>query len=306
LAVPYLESLHRNSRLQAVITSPDQPAGRGYDIKPPAVKIAAENLGVPVLQPERVKTPEFLQQIKSFDADVAIVVAYGKLLPEPVLAATRLGFVNVHFSLLPAYRGAAPVQWSLINGDKETGVSLFWLDAGMDTGPIYLQKRTPIDPREDSRALWDRLVRMGVEGMEEMLQKLAAGEVLRVPQTGESSHARMLTKEDGRVDWTQPAQAVFDRFRGVSPWPGAYTYVQTGDQKTRLKLISVAVESSSTSSGEPGRIVDVVDREKLIVRCGQGTLALYEVQPEGKKAMPVWSFWQGARLKIGDRLENNI
>jgi methionyl-tRNA formyltransferase len=302
LAVPYLESLYAHTQVVGVITSPDQPTGRGYDIQSPAVKVAADRLRLLVLQPPSVRTPEFLQQLKNFEADVAVVVAYGKLLPPDVLAMPRYGFLNVHFSLLPAYRGAAPIQWALINGEAETGVSLFWLDAGMDTGPLFLQKKTQIQPDEDADALRKRLIPLGVQTMEEGLVALGKGQKSATVQHGVPSHAAILTKEDGRIIWNNPVAAVFNRFRGLTPWPGAYCFVPQADLKARLKVLKCKPWSANVS-GQPGSI-SLIEREKsFVVKCSEGALEILEVQPEGKKPMAVGAWWQGARLNVGDCLE---
>lgn len=302
LAVPYLESLHRHSQVQAVITSPDQPVGRGYDVQSPAVKVAAERLRLPVAQPERVKDEAFVAQLRAWKADLAIVVAYGKILPPDVLAGTRLGFINVHFSLLPAYRGAGPIQWALINGETETGVTLFWLDPGMDTGPIFLQKRLAISPDEDAEALRQRLIPLGVHAMEEGLRMLERGPKTATAQTGTPSHAPLLSKADGQLNWNQPAGVLHNRIRGLTPWPGAFCFVQQGNSKVRLKVLGSKVWPSGVP-GKPGAVGAIERGKSFVVRCGEGSLEVLTVQPEGKKPMPAWSWWQGARLSVGDALE---
>ena len=302
LAVPYLDALHRQTQVQAVITSPDQPVGRGYDVQSPAVKVAAERLQLPVVQPERVKDAEFVNRMRDWNADLAVVVAYGKLLPPDVLAATRLGFINVHFSLLPAYRGAGPIQWALINGEAETGVTLFWLDPGMDTGPIFLQKRLAIGPDEDAEALRQRLIPLGVHALEEGLQMLVRGPKVARPQTGAISHAPLLTKADGQLNWNQPAGVLHNRIRGLTPWPGAFCFVQQGNSKVRLKVLQSRVWPSGVP-GRPGTVGAVERGKSFVVRCSEGSLEVLTVQPEGKKPMPAWSWWQGARLSVGDALE---
>jgi len=293
LAVPFLECLTRMTAVQAVLTTPDQPAGRGYAMKAPEVKVAAQKLSLPVLQPESLKEPGVADKIRSFGAEVGIVVAYGKLLPKKVLSIPRHGFLNVHFSLLPKYRGAAPIQWALINGETETGVTLFWLDEGMDTGPVFLQKKLSILPEDDADTLRNKLVKVGVQALEELLSDLKAGKIIRHPQVGTTSKAPMLHKEDGQIVWGKAAEAIRNQLRGLTPWPGAHS--------GKLKILKVRVDSDQ-ENGAPGTVIRLAAGEGPVVKCGQNSLILLDVQPEGKKAMPAWSWWQGARLKIGDKI----
>jgi methionyl-tRNA formyltransferase len=301
LAVPFLERLHQKTSVAAVITTPDQPAGRGYALKAPAVKEAALRLGLPVFQPESLKNPLPLLPLPlqrgegggEGKPDLGVVVAYGKLLPKDFLAIPKHGFLNVHFSLLPKYRGAAPIQWALINGETETGVTLFWLDEGMDTGPILLQKKVPILPEDDADSLRNKLVDLGVICLEEALGLIDAGNIKREPQVGAASKAAILKKEDGRIDWAKPAEAIWNQMRGMTPWPGTYT--------GHLKILK-AHPVLESAEGEFGSVIRVVSGEGPIVKCGKNSLALIQVQPEGKKPMPARSWWQGARLKVGDKL----
>lgn len=297
LAVPYLEKLAQISSVQAVITSPDQPAGRGYEIKAPAVKEAALRLGMPVHQPSTLKDAAFADSFRALGVEVAIVVAYGKLIPRNVLEAAREGFLNAHFSLLPKYRGAAPMQWALVNGETETGVTLFWLDEGMDTGPVFLQEKTPITSEDTVSSLEDKLVPLGVRLMEEGIAKLKAGKKCSAPQTGEASHARIIRKEDGAIDWNQPALSIVNKLRGFAKWPGVYTHVAG-----QLVKIKKAKALSGSKSGQIGEVVSVESGVGPVIKCGQGQLVLEEVQPESKKPMSGLAFWNGARLKLGEKL----
>jgi methionyl-tRNA formyltransferase len=293
IAVPFLECLHLNATIAAVITSPDQPAGRGYALKAPEVKVAAQKLSLPVLQPETLKNPSMVDQIRALDVDVGIVVAYGKLLPKAVLNIPKHGFLNIHFSLLPKYRGAAPIQWALINGEKETGVTLFWLDEGMDTGPVFLQKKIAILPEDDAESLRNKLVELGVIFLDEAIGLIERGEIHKTPQSSESSKATLLKKEDGRIDWKKPAEVIWNQMRGMTPWPSTFT--------GGLKILKARpVFEDKTAS--PGTVIDLVSDEGPVVKCGQHSLALLQVQPEGKKPMTAWNWWQGARLKIGDKI----
>ncbi|HEX3478741.1 MAG TPA: methionyl-tRNA formyltransferase [Kofleriaceae bacterium] len=222
-AVPCLRALHAQHEVVLVVSQPDKPAGRGGQLTAPAVKAAAQQLGLPVIQPRSARTGELRDAMVATGADLAVVVAYGKILPKPVLEALPRGCINVHGSLLPRYRGAAPVQWSVIHGDAETGVSIMQLDEGMDTGPVYLERSVAIDPDETAGELLERLAPIGAEALLEVIAGLAAGTARAAAQDPASaSHAPMLAKADGAIDFGQPAAAVAARIRGVDPWPGAY------------------------------------------------------------------------------------
>jgi len=300
LAVPFLEVLAEKTNVLEVITNPDQPAGRGYEVREPPVKQAAARLGLPVRQPATLKDPAALAPFQALQPDLAVVVAYGKLLPKPILETAKQGFLNVHFSLLPAYRGAAPIQWALINGERETGVTLFWLDEGMDTGPIFLQKKRAVED-QDAESLRRNLVASGVAALQEAISLIEAGQIRRQPQTGEPSRAPLLKKEDGHIDWQQPDGRILNLIRGTTPWPGAYGQLHQHEKSTTLKIIRAEVVAES-AEGAAGSIVRVDSGAGFIVKCGQNSLRITQVQPEGKKAMPAWDFWQGARLKPGDQL----
>ncbi len=302
LAVPFLDALAKKTQIVSVITSPDQPAGRGYQVKAPPVKQAAQRLGLAFEQPEALKDASWLEAVQKLTPDVGIVVAYGKLLPRKLLDIPKYGFLNVHFSLLPAYRGAAPIQWALINGERETGVTLFWLDEGMDTGPIFIQKKIEVGD-QDAESLRSSLVSLGVQGLNEALAGIEKGEIRKEPQIGPGSRAPMLKKDDGEIHWQLSADRIVNLLRGTTPWPGAFTRYKVQGNPARLKVIE-AQAFSETGSGGPGTIWRVAGEEGIIVKCGQNSLKLTQVQPEGKKAMPAWNFWQGARLHVGDQFES--
>jgi methionyl-tRNA formyltransferase len=221
-AVPCLRALHARHEVALVVSQPDKPAGRGGQLTSPAVKAAAQELGLPVIQPRSARTGELRDAMVATGAELAVVVAYGKILPVAVLEALPRGCINVHGSLLPRYRGAAPVQWAVIHGDAETGVSILQLDEGMDTGPVYLERRVAIDPEETSGELMERLAPIGAEALLEVIAAMAAGTARAVAQDhAAASHAAMLAKGDGAIDFGQPAAAIAARIRGVDPWPGA-------------------------------------------------------------------------------------
>src|SRR5512143_2256805 len=218
-AVPCLRALAQHHEVALVVSQPDKPAGRGAQLTPPAVKVAALELGLPVIQPRSARTGELERALRESGAEVAVVVAYGKILPKAVLEALPRGCINVHASLLPKYRGAAPVQWAVIDGEPETGVCIMQLDEGMDTGPVLLERRVPIDPTETSGELLARLAPIGAQALLEVLAQPAWQPA--VQDHSRATHARMLTKADGAIDFSQPAPAVAARIRGVDPWPGA-------------------------------------------------------------------------------------
>ena len=234
ISVPALEALAATTELLAVVCQPDRPAGRGLALKPPPVKLCAERLGIPCAQPEKVRTRQFVEWVQEQAADVAVVLAYGRILGPRLLEAPRQGCMNLHASLLPRYRGAAPINWAIVHGETETGISLMQMDAGCDTGPVFGQRTIAIGPDETAGALYERLGRLAAEVIRGDLPRAVAGEIEARPQVDEAaSLAPLLRKADGLVDWTRPAGQVHDLVRGMTPWPGAHT---TLDGK-RLKLL---------------------------------------------------------------------
>lgn len=299
-AVPFLEWLSRNTELVGVVCRPDEPVGRGLKLTPPPAKAFAASKNIPVFQPEGPWTDAQLNDFKKLGADVGIAVAYGRLLPENIFLAPRLGTFNVHFSLLPQYRGAAPMQWALINGETSTGVSVFWLEKGLDSGPLLDRQRVDISPEDDLISLRSKLIDAGVRVMERVMGELAAGRIVRQAQTGEASLAPQLKKEDGRIDWTWPASRIVNLVRGVREWPGAVTTMTVAGGPARmLKILSARAETGDGK--EPGSIVGA-EKDGFVVQAGQGRVRVLIVQPEGKKEMSAPDFWRGARLAKGDRL----
>lgn len=301
IAVPFLERLHRKTSLLAVVTRADQPAGRGLERTPSPVKRRALELKVPVFEPK--KSSEIAPILESLRPDLAVVVAYGKILPKAALEAPRLGSLNVHFSLLPKYRGAAPIQWALIRGEAQTGVSIFWLDEGMDTGPLFLQKPLKIEPEDDCSSLAEKLVRVGLEAMEESLDGIEKGEMPRIPQEGEPSTAAKLTPEDGSLSFELSSQDFFNRVRGLSPRPGAH--VPWGGK--RLKVLKSAPGPQGDSGAgspepAPGTVLLIEREGGILVKCRTGSVWILEVHPESKKPLRAFDFANGCRLKIGDVL----
>ncbi len=291
-AVPSLQILlDHGYEVCAVYTQPDKPKGRGHKLQPPPVKELALQHQIPVFQPATLRKEEVQAEIRSWNPDVIVVVAYGKLLPKAVLDAPKLGCVNVHGSLLPQYRGAAPIQWTVLNGDKVAGVTTMFMAEGMDTGDMLLKAETPVGEEETSGQLFDRLKDLGADLLLETLQGLEAGTLTSVPQDEtQATRAPMLSKELSQVDWTKSAQQVHDLIRGLNPWPSAVSYLDG----RKLKLHASRVREGS---GEAGKAF--AQDGALWVYCGQGALELTEIQTENGKRMDGKSYLLGHPLQEG-------
>ncbi|MCX7608751.1 MAG: methionyl-tRNA formyltransferase [Anaerolineales bacterium] len=287
-AVPTLEALAARYPIVGVVTQPDRPAGRGGTLKPPAVKEAALRLGLPVIQPEKLRQPEAMAQLRAWAPDLIVVAAFGQILRQEVLDLPPLGCINVHASLLPRWRGAAPIQAALLAGDAETGVTIMKMDAGVDTGPILAQRAIPIAPDETGGSLFEKLSRLGADLLLETLPRYVSGEIVPRPQPEEGvTYAPMLKKEDGLLDFSQPAAALERRVRAMNPWPGAYFEWRGAP----LKVLRARVGEAKSPGA--GRRLTVEGRPAL--GCGEGILILEEVQPAGKRPMPGKAFLAGAR-----------
>jgi methionyl-tRNA formyltransferase len=297
-AVPSLDALHAIAQVVGVVCQPDKPAGRGLTMTPPAVKVRSGELGLPVVQPTKLRTGEFGAWVREQAVDVALVVAYGRILPKEVLEGPRLGCVNVHASLLPKYRGAAPITWAVVGGEAESGVTLMKLDEGMDTGPTFARVATPVGPDETAGELSERLARMGADAVTAWLPRYVAGGVTLEPQDdAHATAAPMLEKDHGRIDWTRSARRVHDHVRGMSPWPGAFT---TARGKT-LKVHATRVVDGTAHGASAGRVV-VADKSRVLVACGDGCAELVRVQPEGKRTMTGAEWAMGRGVADGDVL----
>jgi methionyl-tRNA formyltransferase len=296
-AVPTLQRCLRDGHeIVAVWTQPDKPAGRGKKIAFSPVKEFALAHELTIYQPARIKTAEALQLFASHEADLAVVVAYGRILPGEFLRTPRRGCINVHFSILPLYRGAAPVNWAIVNGETETGVTTMFIEETLDSGPILLQQKTSIEARETAPDLMRRLSTMGADLLSETLARL--NQITPRPQhERDATFAPILTKEDGRIDWTRSSYDIWRAVRGFQPWPNAYTRIKSRG----LTVWDAEPLSAPDAEGAPGEVI-AARGDELIVRCGgQTALLLVEVQPEAKRRMPVRDFLNGIHLKVGDR-----
>ncbi len=297
-AVPCLQALAAHHQVVLAVSQPDKPAGRGGQVAAPAVKLAAVALGVPVIQPRSARTGELAAALSASGAELAVVVAYGKILPPAVLTSVPRGCINVHASLLPLYRGAAPVQWAVIDGRAETGVAIMQLDEGMDTGPVLLERRVAIDPDETSGELLARLAPVGAAALLEAIALIANGSAHAVAQDhARATHAPMLAKVDGAIDFTQPAPAVAARIRGVDPWPGA----QATLRGQVVKLFRARADRGPVPA--PPGIVVAIDGTGMSVGCGDGGVAVIrDIQAAGRKRMTVAQFAAGRGVAVGDVL----
>lgn len=310
-AVPCLSALHSASEVVAVVTQPDRPAGRGLTLLPPAVKVKAQELGLPVLQPTALRPAKsnFVSELAALRPELVVVVAYGRILPPEVLAVPPLGCWNVHASLLPRYRGAAPIQWALIRGESVTGVTLMQMDPGMDTGPVRLRRELAIEASDTSGTLHQKLGQLGAELLAQGLAELRAGTLPPAVAQDEAAatKAPLLDKEHGRVDFTRSAAGVVGQLRGVDPWPGGFTTLprelvaepartpEAAAEPIVLKLFGARV---SSGQGRPGEVLDV-DREGLHVACGQGAVVLGELQLPGRKRLAAQALLTGFKLPRG-------
>jgi len=285
-------------KITAVVTQPDKPKGRDLKLQASPVKILAEQRGLPVLQPLRARDEAFIGRLCEYAPDLIVVAAYGQILPPSILEAPRFGCLNVHTSLLPKYRGAAPIQWAIANGDLETGVTIMKLDAGLDTGPILAMRRTPILAADDSQSLHDRLAGLGAELLVETIPDFVTGKILPIPQPAEgATYAAKIKKEDGQIDWSLPAQTLWHRLRAFSPWPGAFTHHGEPAARLMLKLWRAEVVEKS---GPPGEVLSV-DKGGILIGCGGGALRILELQREGGRRLPTEQFLSGFPLKAGDK-----
>ena len=301
LSCASLEKLSGDNQFQvvAVVTQPDKPKGRDLKLTPSPVKVLAEKLNLPVLQPLKARDEKFIAELRGLKPDLMVVVAYGQILPQSLLDVPAHGCLNVHTSLLPKYRGAAPIQWAIADGNAETGVTIMQMDAGIDTGPVLSVRRTPILPTDDSQVLHDRLAQLGAELLIETIPAYVAGTIRVQPQPAEgSTYAAKIKKEDGKIDWSQPAEKIWNRLRAFSPWPGGFTFLQAEPKPQLLKIWKAEPVEKSGGAGE----VLSADKTGIIVGCGQNALRILELQREGGKRLTAEQFLAGVPVKPGVKL----
>lgn len=279
------------------VTQPDKPKGRGKNMQFPPVKEAALAHGIEVYQPRRVREPECMEYLGRYQADIIVVVAFGQILPKEILAMPRYGCVNVHASLLPKYRGAAPIQWAVINGEKVTGVTTMRMDEGLDTGDIIMKEEVALTPEETGGSLFDRLAQIGAELCVRTLTAIEEDTAQYTPQDHEgATHTTMIQKQLGEIDWNKPAQELERLIRGLNPWPSAYTHLK--GKTLKIWRASVEEQPKQTVCSQPGRVI-TVNKNGIMVQTGQDALNLLEVQLEGKKRMEIDAFLRGYPVETG-------
>jgi methionyl-tRNA formyltransferase len=301
LACPSLTTLSSQAEFNvlAVVTQPDKPKGRDLKLQPSPVKTIALERNLPVLQPARARNEAFVLQLRDFQPELIVVAAYGQILPQSILDLPRFGCLNVHASILPKYRGAAPIQWAILSDESETGVTIMKMDAGLDTGGIVSLVTTPILPDDNAQTLHDRLARLGAELLVETIPDYVTGRVRPNPQPAEgASHARKIAKEDGRIDWSLPARAIWNRIRAFTPWPGAFTLQNTSAGQRLIKIWSATVEEQGGAT--PGTIL-CASRSGIVVACGQQSLCVLQLQREGGRRLGAAEFLAGSPLAAGER-----
>lgn len=314
-AVPALKALAESAKheVSLVVTQPDRPRGRSGKPAPSDVKLCAEQYGIPVFQPEKVREEAAVERLRRENADIFVVAAFGQLLPKTILEMPRFGCINIHGSLLPAYRGAAPVQWAVLDGQKEAGDTIMQMNEGLDTGDILMQESIPLSADETAGSLYDKLSSMGGPLLLKALDAIKAGTVTPVPQGDSGTHyAKMLRKEMGNIDWTKSAEEIGRLVRGLNPWPSAYTHwngkmlkIWMAEPVTQEELSALGCDEKNgmdLKEAQPGTVM-IVTKDTLMVQTGDGLLALTELQMEGKKRMPVQAFLMGCRLQTGEKLE---
>lgn len=299
-ALPSFQAMAASEEVIAVVTQPDRPKGRKGVFTPPPIKTAARAMGIPVFQPERLKKSEALiEQLKAFKPDLIVVVAFGQILPESVLNIPKAGCINVHASLLPKYRGAAPIQWAIIRGETETGVTTMKMDVGMDTGPILLKRVLKIAPDETAESLSPKLAGLGAGLLLETLSELKADRLIAKPQDDtQATLAPLLKKEEGWVRWEEDPADIYNRWRGLYPWPGAATCYK----QARWKITAMAVGDEQGRAGQPGELL-ALSQEGLEVAAREGYILIKGLQPEGKREMTPLEYAAGHALEVGTRLQ---
>lgn len=298
-AVPSLEALLTKHEVVLVVTQPDKPKGRGKKMVPTPVKACALEHGIPVLQPEKVKEPEFVEQLRSYEPDLIAVTAFGQILSEPILEMPKYGCINVHGSLLPKYRGAAPMQWSIIDGEKVTGITTMYMAKGLDSGDMLLKAEVEITDEDTFATIHDKMAVTGANLLLDTLDQLEAGTLERIPQDHDAAtYAPMITKETGHIDWSKNRQDIINLIRGLNPAPAAYTIYE----EEVLKIFGAVISDMQADGAANGEIVAVV-KKGFVVKCGDGCLLITEVQARGGKRMMTDAYLRGHAMKEGILLQ---
>jgi len=298
-AVPCLQALLDNEyEVIGVVTQPDRAKGRGNKVTPTPVKVLAEQHGILVYQPEKVKTPEFVELLRTIAPEAIVVVAFGQLLSQAILDIPPKGCINVHGSLLPKYRGAGPIQWSIINGDKTTGVTTMYMDKGMDTGDMILKREFEIEELDTYKDLHDKMSLIGADALIETMKLIEQDKALRTPQPhDEATYAPMLLKTTGKIDWSKPVREIYNLIRGTYPWPSAYsTYMDK-----IFKVLGSEIYEEETQNSSFG-IITEIGKDYLLVSCGKGSIKVLELQFENEKRMGVEAYLRGHNIEIGTKL----
>ncbi len=298
-AAQTLEQLLKKYSFEAAVTQPDRPQGRGLVLTPSPVKKLAQAQKIEILQPEKTKDLKFVDRMKEISPDLIVVVAYGALLRKDIIAIPRLGCINLHSSLLPKYRGATPVQWALMNGETETGWTTFYIDEGLDSGDMILQKKININPNEDASTLFERMSLPGIHLLEETIDQVIQGKAPRIKQNSDqATFAPRLKKEKGLIHWQEPASKICNYIRGLIPWPMAYTFIEWKGRRLELKIFKAYSHENMSSPGE----IFKIDSEGIWVGTGKGSLTIQELQLEGSRRMNAQDFLRGHPLSVGMKL----
>lgn len=312
-AVPALKALAESQQhtVCLVVTQPDKPKGRSGQPSPSDVKVCAAEYGIPVYQPAKIREPEAVERLREENADIIVVAAFGQILSREILQMPRYGCINIHGSLLPKYRGAAPIQWAVLNGEKEAGNTIMQMNEGLDTGDILTQEKVTLEPEETAGSLYDKLSQMGGSLLLRTMEELEKGTITPIPQEeSKSCYARMLRKDMGCIDWNKSAAAIGNLVRGMNPWPSAYTrwngkllkiWMAAPVSENELTALGYSADGREFRDAEPGTVM-FVTRNMLVIQTGDGLLSLKELQLEGKKRMPAEDFLRGVRIQTGDRL----
>lgn len=282
--------------IAAVVTQPDKPKGRDLNLQPPPVKVLAQQLGLAILQPLKARDEEFISQLRALKPELIVVAAYGHILPQAILDLPAFGCLNVHTSLLPKYRGAAPIQWAIADGEPRTGVTIMKMDAGMDTGAILAQCSTPILPEDDSSSLHDRLAELGADLLLKTIPDYVSGKIQPRAQPEGASYAPKIKKDDGRINWNLPARTILNRMRAFRPWPGAFTFLNRNSKSVLLKIWRADMVETK---GPAGQILSA-DENGIVIGCGEHALRVTELQLEGGRRLTAREFLTGHSLKAGE------